>query len=148
MKYLVTRNNHPVNVLRGFDSIFDSFWNDGWGSDVLSASLPAVDIAEKDDAYVLEAELPGMDEKNISVNVENHVLRISSHVVEGKADEQKEENKYLIRERQERFFDRSFTLPENVDEENISAQFRKGILVLTIPKSEVAKPRKIDVKIA
>lgn len=148
MKYLVTRNNHPMNVLGGFDSLFDSFWNGGWNRDVLSTQLPAVDIAEKDDAYLLEAELPGMDEKNISVNVEDHVLRISSNVVEEKTEDKKEDGKYLIRERSERSFERRFALPENVDEEKISAEFRNGVLTLTLPKSEVVKPKKIDVKIA
>ncbi len=147
MKYVVARNNKPVSILGDFDSLFDSFWNGGFGRDLSVSKLPAVDIKEHDTSYTLEAEMPGMDEKNLSVKVEDHVLRISSQTVVTN-EEKKEEGKYLIRERRESSFERSFALPENVDEDNITAEFKNGILTLTIPKSEVAKPKSITVKIA
>ncbi len=147
MKYLVTRNANPVSMANEFDSLFNSFWNN-WG--VPSSKIPPVDIHETDDAYVLEAELPGYVEKDVNVSVEKHVLRISSVKEasrEEKADEKKHEKNYLVRERYYQTFERSFTLPEGVDEDHISGEFKNGVLELTMPKLPVEKPKKIDVKI-
>lgn len=147
MKYLVTRNSNPVSMANEFDSLFNSFWNN-WG--VPSSKIPPVDIHETDDAYVLEAELPGYAEKDVNVSVEKHVLRISSvkeACKEEKDEEKKHEKNYLVRERYYQTFERSFTLPECVDEDHISGEFKNGVLELTMPKLPVEKPKKIDVKI-
>ncbi len=144
MKYLVTRK--PVgslSSLNDFDRIFSNFWNDL--STVPSVRAPRVDIKERKDSYLLEAELPGLSEKDVDVQVEKHILTISAKTEEEKKDEQ--EN-YLIQERRSSSFRRSFKLPEGVAEENIHAEFKHGILTLTIPKLPEKQPKKIEVKVA
>lgn len=149
MKYIVTRNPQPTtNVVRNFDSLFNSLWNN-WG--MPSSKTPAVDIWEDEKAYMIEAELPGFSEKEVDVHVDKHVLKISSLCeVERESKDDKEEKvspNYLVRERYCSSFERSFTLPEGVDEENISGEFKNGVLTLTVPKLPTTQPKKIDVKI-
>lgn len=149
MKYIVTRNPQPTtNVVRNFDSLFNSLWNN-WG--MPSSKTPAVDIWETEKAYMIEAELPGFSEKEVDVHVDKHVLKISSLCeVERETKDDKEEKvspNYLVRERYCSSFERSFTLPEGVDEENIAGEFKNGVLTLTVPKLPTTQPKKIDVKI-
>ncbi len=105
--------------------------------------IPAVDIRENKSSYALSAEIPGFDEDEIDLYVENHVLTL-----EGKKKEEKNEDgrKYLIRERVVRNFKRSFTLPEDADVEKVSASFKNGVLDIDLPKLEKAQARKIEVK--
>lgn len=146
MKYIVTRNPQPTtNVVRNFDSLFNGLWNN-WG--MPSAKTPSVDIWEDEKAYMVEAELPGFSEKEVNVHVDNHVLKISS--LKETENEDKDEiasPNYLIRERCSTSFERSFALPEGVDEDTIGGEFKNGILTLTIPKVPAKQPKKIDVKI-
>lgn len=135
MNYLMTRN--AAND-------FDTFFNDmlgNWG--VRNSSIPSVDVYEDEKAYYLEAELPGYTEDEVNVHVEKHVLHISSE----KVDEKKENKKFLVRERGYVKFDRSFTLPEGINESGIEAEFSNGILKVTLPKTPVEQPKKIEVKI-
>ncbi|MBN2859054.1 MAG: Hsp20/alpha crystallin family protein [Sphaerochaetaceae bacterium] len=146
MRYVVRRTPSTGNVVRNFDSLFDSFWNN-WG--VPQTKSPSVDIWEDENAYVLEAELPGYSEKDIDVHVDKHVLKISS-ITEAEKEEKEEtvSPNYLIRERYCSSFERSFTLPDGVDEDNIAGEFKNGILTLTIPKVPASQPKKIDVKLS
>jgi len=111
------------------------------------ATMPAVDVVESEKAYELTAELPGMDEKNIEVKVVNGSLTIK-----GEKQEEKEEKKkdYYLHERNFGSFERSFGLPEGVDADKIEANFKKGVLTVTLPKKpEALKPaKKIEVKAA
>ena len=84
------------------------------------------------------------DEDKINIYAEKHILHISSHENEKKEDKDK---KYLIRERSVKSFERSFTLPEDAEEEKISASYQKGILSVFIPKKPKEEPKKIAVKI-
>ncbi len=145
MKYIVTRNSQPTTVARDFDNLFSSLWN-SWGYPTVKT--PAVDIWEDEKAYMVSAELPGYSEKDVDVHVDKHVLKISS-VCEAEKEEKEEKQSpnYLIKERYCSAFERSFTLPEGVDEENISGEFKNGILTLTIPKLPEQQPKKIEVKI-
>jgi spore coat protein M/HSP20 family protein len=146
MRYVVTRNPSQVRTARDFDSLFNSLWNN-WG--VSSAKTPSVDIVENENAYVLEAELPGYSEKDVDVHVDKHVLKISSicEVEKEEKSETKESPKYLIRERSCFEFERSFALPEGIDEEKIEGSFKNGILTITMPKVPAKQPKKIDVKL-
>ena len=106
--------------------------------------IPPVDIKETASGYAISAEIPGYKESEISLYVENHVLTL-----EGKKEEKKDENdgkKYLVRERVVRDFKRSFTLPEDADEEKVSASFKNGVLEIDLPKTEKAQPKRIEVK--
>jgi HSP20 family protein len=118
-----------------------------WRHEVAWEAAPAVDIAESEKAYEIMAELPGMDEKNIEVKVANGYLTIK-----GEKQEEKEEKKkdYYLHERQFGSFERSFEMPEGVDADKIEANFKKGVLTVTLPKKpEAQKPaKKIDVKAA
>jgi len=106
---------------------------------------PAVDIVEKDNAYEVTAELPGLDEKNIEVKLVNGGLTIK-----GEKQEEKEEKKkgYYLHERQFGSFERCFQVPQGVDTNKIEASFRKGVLTVTLPKKpEAQKPeKKIEIK--
>lgn len=117
------------------DSLLDSVFS--------GVKIPAVDIREDKENYTISAEIPGFEEKDISVFVEKHVLTI-----EGKKEEEKVEGrKYLVKERAVRNFSRSFTLPDDLDEEKVSASFKNGVLEITLPKTEKALPKRIEVKV-
>jgi HSP20 family protein len=121
------------------------FMQPSWRTDVAWTVDPAVDIVEKDNAYELTAELSGLDEKDIDVNVANGRLTIK-----GEKEEDKEERKknYYLRERRFGSFERSFAIPEGVDASKIDASFKKGVLTVTLPKTQEAKKpaKKIAVK--
>lgn len=125
--------------------IFDvePFWHREWSL----TAVPAVDIAEKDHAYEVTAELPGMDENGIEVTTVNGNL-----VIKGEKKEEKEEKKkdYHLSERRYGSFERRFQLPDGVEPDKIAANFKNGILTVTVPKKpEAQKPeKKIDVKAA
>jgi len=104
--------------------------------------VPAVDIQEDENAYRLTADLPGMDPKDVEVTMENGVLTISGERKQEKTDA----NDYRRVERHYGAFVRRFTLPTNVDPEGISAQGKNGTLEIVVPKSEKAKPKRIEVK--
>ncbi len=151
----------PLESLhREVDRLFDAFDRDFWRSPFRSAfeiaplwqrelefAAPAVDIVEKDNAYVVTAELPGMDEKDIEVKLANGGLTIK-----GEKQEEKEEKRkgYHLHERHFGSFERCFTVPEGVDPDKIEASFKKGVLTVTLPKKpEAIKPeKKIEVKAA
>jgi len=106
---------------------------------------PSVDIEEAEDKYVIKADLPGVDKKDIDVKLENGVLSIR-----GEKNVEKETGKDTRHHRRERFhgtFARSFTLPDAVKADAVDANYRDGVLTLHIPKKEEAKPRSIDIKV-
>jgi len=147
------------SLRREVDRLFEDFDRDLWrlpfrrpvfdlepfGKRELTWRVPAVDIAEKENAYEVTAELPGMDEKNIEVKVSNGSL-----MIKGQKEEEKEEKKkdYYLRERHFGSFERQFAVPEGVDTDKIEASFKKGVLTVTLPKKpEAIKPeKKIEVK--
>jgi HSP20 family protein len=128
------------NDLFNWNGLLDNFFTD---TPVWNARTPAVDVREQENEYLMEAELPGLTENDIELNVEDNILTLSS-----KKEESKEENKngYLIRERCNSEFARTFVLPKDVDREKVKAEFKNGLLVVNIPKKPEGKPRKIDVK--
>jgi len=150
----------PFEALRKeVDRLFDDFGDDFWRKPFRSfAALernwpkkfpanPAVDVTETEKAYEITAELPGMDEKNVEVNVANGGITIK-----GEKKEETEEKKkdYYLSERRYGSFERYFGLPEGVDAGKIEATFKNGILKVTLPKTaEAQKPaKKIDIKSA
>jgi len=135
MKY-VTRRNYGLPSTSLFDTMLRD-WN------LYPNRFPAVDITEEEKAYILEAELPGYKQEEVKVQVEKHVLTLSS----SKESSKEEDKNSLVTERCYQCFERSFTLPEDVDEEKIEGVFENGLLVLTMPKKEIAKPKAIEVKI-
>jgi HSP20 family protein len=106
---------------------------------------PAVDVVEKDDAFEVTAEVPGLDEKNLEVKLADGVLTIRGEKSEEKEDKEKA---YHVSERHYGSFQRSFRLPDGVEADKVSAVFAKGVLKVTLPKSPAAKQndRKIEIK--
>ena len=112
-------------------------------SDVVTSDwAPAVDIKEEDNQYLLIADIPGVDPKDIDVHMENGVLSIKGE----RNSELKTEHEGFKRiERKHGVFYRRFTMPEGVNPEGIEARCDHGVLTVTIPKQEAIKPRKIEV---
>jgi HSP20 family protein len=148
----------PFEVLRNeVERLFDDFDSDFWRRPFrqLSAiektwpktlvAVPAVDVAESEKAYEISVELPGMDQNDIEVALTNGELHIKGE----KKEETKEEKKdYYVSERRYGAFERYFTLPDSVDGDRIDANFKNGVLKVTLPKTvEAQKPaKKIEVK--
>ena len=105
--------------------------------------LPAVDVFDKQDAVVLKAELPGMDPDQIQIEVEDNVLTIKG---ERRFEETVDEERYYRVERRFGSFQRSLALPQGVKADEIGASYEDGILVVTVPKAEEEKPKRIEVK--
>jgi HSP20 family protein len=151
------RPNAIQHALSDFDRCFDSFFGD---SPFVPATkvfnrVPAVDIRETDKAYMVEMELPGYDEKNIEIHVDGSTLFVASkqevaapaETADEHAKEEKEKGEsWLLRERRASSFSRSFKLPENTNPEEVSAEFKNGILTMTIQKRAEAQKRVIQIK--
>ena len=118
-----------------------------WRHQLSLTNAPATDIVAKDGHYEVAVELPGIDESNVSVNVSDDMLTIK-----GEKKEEKEEKKkdYFLSERRFGSFERSFRIPQGVDQGKIEATFKKGVLTVTLPKTPEAqkKETKIAVKAA
>ena len=145
------RPNTIQNALSDFDRYFESFF----GESPLASStrvfnrLPAVDIRETENAYVLDMELPGYDEKDIEISVDGSSLSISSKQ-ETMKDAKKEngddnQGTWILRERRLNSFSRSFKLPENANPEEVAAEFKNGILCMEIKKRASARKRTISI---
>jgi len=136
----------PFKDLQAIQDKIDRIFEESLrGRDIVSGGwAPAVDIYETDDAIVLEAELPGMNEKDIEVKVEDNVLSIKG---ERKFEQERKEENYYRMERYYGTFQRSFTLPSNIDTDKIKAEYKKGILKIEMPKKEQAKPKQIKVEV-
>lgn len=140
------RYKEPVFSL---SNVFDDFLGDGFffnsGREVSRHKWPNVDIVENDNNYTIEADLPGLEKKDITINVENGVLTISGE--KNKDKKERKKGRYYYYERSYGSFCRTFALPENIDEKNIQANYKNGLLSLTIKKTEKAKPKAIEVKV-
>ena len=104
--------------------------------------MPAMDLVETADQFVLRADLPGLGEEDVSIEVEDNVLTVSG---ERKAEHEQSNEGYHRVERAFGAFSRSLTLPEGVDAESVAASFDRGVLEIRIPKPEQRKPRKISI---
>ncbi|MGA2376272.1 MAG: Hsp20/alpha crystallin family protein [Candidatus Sulfotelmatobacter sp.] len=109
-----------------------------------SSFAPAVDVYEDEHNVTLKIEVPGVDEKDISVNLENNTLTVHG---ERKIEKEEKEENYRRVERQYGSFTRTFTLPTTVDSEKVSATYDKGVLKVTLPKKAEAKPKQIKVNV-
>jgi HSP20 family protein len=122
----------------------DSFFQPSRSEDDLSLGTwhPVVDMYDEDDRIIIKAELPGMEKKDISVDVKDQVLTLRG---ERKYDHEVKEEKYYRRERAYGKFQRAFSLPADVDSENIKAEFKDGLLKIEVPKPEKQKPKEIAI---
>lgn len=130
----VNNNNSilkPYSLFPEMKSLIDDFFfNDRY------FRIPAVNISEDNEAFNLEFSIPGFKKENIKINIENNVITVSGEVSENNSTEEKN---YSRREFTHQSFSRSFNLPENVNEDEISANYENGILNLRLPKIKEVK---------
>ena len=126
------------------DRMFDDAFNAplaNW-SEETNWGLP-LDVAENDDAFVVKASVPGMNPDDLEITLTDNTLTIKGEV---KADDTLEEEIYHVRERRYGRFTRSLSLPVPVESDNVEATYENGILSLNIPKAEMVKPKRINIK--
>ncbi len=114
----------------------------------INSNMPSVDIKELDSAYVMEADLPGFSENDIDISLKDRVMTLSSIHSEEKTEEKKDDEKqtYIMKERKLSQFMRRFALPDDIEEKEVSANFKNGVLTVNIPKRAERKTKKIEVK--
>jgi HSP20 family protein len=145
---MVTRLYDPWNMMnqlrRDIERAFSAIDEGSPSRDVTTAAWsPAVDIKEQGDAYLLIADIPGVEPKDIEINMEEGVLTIRG---ERKTDAMENRDTYTRVERVSGSFYRRFTLPDTADAENISAKSGNGVLKIRIPKQERVQPHRITVQ--
>ena len=123
----------------------DSYGNEGREESLTTSTFaPPVDVYEDEHNITLKIEVPGIDEKDIDVRLENNTLTVHG---ERKFEKEEKEENYRRVERQYGSFTRSFTLPNVVDAENVSANYDKGVLKIKLAKKAEAKPKQIKVNV-
>ncbi|PYQ61023.1 MAG: molecular chaperone [Acidobacteria bacterium] len=142
----VTRWNPTVAYLNRepFARLFENFFTGAQGEEEVSNRnwVPPVDIQETADSYRLQAELPGLTRDDINITLENNVLRLTG---ERKFERDAKKENFQRIERTYGAFSRAFALPQQVNNEGVQAAFENGVLTITVPKAEQAKPRKIEI---
>lgn len=140
---------HPLTSLRDqMDRLFDDFftggsmlrpgslWDSRWAKEFgLPSSMPSVDVVEEDKELVVTAELPGIDEKDVEVTLDQGILTIRG---EKKSESERKEERMTVSERRYGSFQRSLSLPEGIDEDQVSARFDKGVLTVRIARKPEA----------
>jgi len=141
-------SSNPLRELfelqRGINQLFDDSLGTPREETALKAWSPAVDVYEDEDSFLIKVDLPEISREDVKVNLNENTLSISGE--RRVENEDKRENYHRVERSYGQFY-RSFTLPPNVNPEAIKAQFKDGVLRLTLPKKEEAKPRQIDVNI-
>lgn len=144
---LTTFPSDILNVQREINRMFDTFFRGGASDDtsMMTATWsPAVDLAEREDEYVLNVELPGVSKDDVKITLQDNVLTIRG---EKKQEHESKERNYYRVERSYGSFQRSFTLPTTVKGDKIEAVYKDGILAVTLPKAEEAKRKEVEVKV-
>jgi HSP20 family protein len=129
---------------RLFGSAFDAQGATTNGRLLGSRWIPPMDLVEDDEHFLVRADLPGVEEKDVNVELQDNVLTISG---ERKSDAEQHKEGYYRIERAYGAFSRSLTLPEGIDPEGIKAGFANGVLELRVPKPEERKPRKVAINV-
>ncbi|MBP7462072.1 MAG: Hsp20/alpha crystallin family protein [Candidatus Delongbacteria bacterium] len=141
---LIKRPYDLFGLKSDVNRVFDGLFGENWDTPAGSSWTPVVDISDDKDNLYVSAEVPGMDKDEIKVNIKNHLLTICG---EKKTNQEEKDKNYYRSERSYGMFCRSFELPDTLAADKIEAEYRNGVLKLTIPKREEAKPREIEVKI-
>jgi len=143
---LLTRSD-PFREFTGLQRQMDRLFHDSFGREesLTPASFaPPVDIYEDEHSYTLKLEVPGIEEKDIDVRLENNTLTVSG---ERKYEKEEKEENFRRLERHYGSFARSFTLPSTIDAEKVGAEYEKGVLKITLQKKADAKPKQIKVSV-
>lgn len=138
------RHSDVWGLQSDINRLFDAFMSPFDGYEMKNPVMPKLDIAELKDKYEIKAELPGMEEKDINLSLEDGMLTISG---EKKAETEEKEKGYFLKECSYGSFSRSVRLPENIADDKIAAKFKHGVLFVDVPKKEPtpAKTRKIEI---
>jgi HSP20 family protein len=134
-----------LDRMMNLNRVFDQAFAGNTGSRVW---VPAMDVAERGDAYVVMTELPGVAPDQVDVSFEQNILTIRGSKPASFDVSNEGELRLFAAERVSGSFERSVRLPEFVDADRITASFNNGLLVITVPKAEAAKPRRIELKTA
>lgn len=140
-----------MNELNFLDSLFNDFLGDAAAKNVIyhTANAPRVDVKEEENCYTLEMDLPGHSEKDVNIELDHDNLTISSKTNEVKEEKnEKAKTKWILKERRNSSFERRFTLPADVDGEQITASFKNGVLTINMQKKAIAAPKKIMIEAA
>jgi len=133
-------NSLQSEMNRLFNTVFDT--PSGTSGNVLRRWMPAMDLVESGEHFVLRADLPGMSEDDVNIEFEDGTLTVSG---ERKAEHEESNEGFHRVERSFGSFSRSLTLPQGIDPEAVTASFDRGVLEIRIPKPEQRKPRKIAI---
>lgn len=138
---------NPTRYLGNFDNDIDTYIKDFWNGEdsYLTRFTPNVDIQELAEEYQFHAELPGLDKKDVNITVKENMLTISG--VKKNKKEDKNDNFHRIESSYGKF-QRSFRLSQNVKQNDIKAEFKNGVLDITVPKAEEAKPKEVEITVA
>ena len=139
----------PVRELSSLQNdmnrLFNTFFDTPTaGNGTVRRWIPAMDLVEAEDHFVLKADLPGLSEDDVHIDVEGDVLTVSG---ERKAEHEDKREGYVRVERSYGSFRRSLTLPEGVDADAVTASFDRGVLEISIPKPEQRKPRRVAIQV-
>ncbi len=135
---------NPVRDWLSMSTMLDKFFDDAYFPTREGAfGTPNVDVIENNDTIVVKAELPGIKPEDIDVRVEGNTLLMRG---EGTEETEEKEGRYHVHERRQASFARAIPLPTGVNTDKANAEFENGILTLTLPKSEEAKPKQISIK--
>jgi HSP20 family protein len=139
----------PFSEVSSLRKEMDNLWNNFLGDTTSLRSfskdwLPSVDVSETDDQLRIMAELPGLDAKDINVSISGDMLTVKG---EKKKEEEREDEHFYSSERYYGSFQRSFRLPSNIKTDEVDATFNKGVLQLTLRKTEESKKKDIEIKV-
>jgi HSP20 family protein len=142
--------DHPFEAFqremsRMFDDFFRGVPTRFTGAEAPFGTMPRVDVSETDNEYEVKAELPGLEDKDINLQLANNVLSIRG---EKKAEREEKDKNYFLSERSFGSFQRSIPFPTEVEEDQVQASFKRGVLTVRLPKTERAKSqaKRIEVK--
>lgn len=146
---ITTDPTRELSLLQGdVNRVFERFFGPAAGASGqgqgTSRWLPPLDIVEEDDRFVLHLDLPGMREEDISIELEDRVLRVSG---ERRDERERSGDGFRRLERSFGSFERMLTLPQGVDPEVVQASFDRGVLEIVVPKPVETRPRRIDIKV-
>ncbi|MGM0587015.1 MAG: Hsp20/alpha crystallin family protein [Bacteroidota bacterium] len=128
---------------RNFSDLLDDFFNEAVGTQGRGKFMPGMDVSETDDQYQISLEIPGMNKEDINISMEKGLLTISG---EREMEKESEGKKYHRVERRYGKFSRSLQLPDNVDADSVKANYKDGILTISVAKSEEEVKKQIEIE--
>ena len=145
MYLTVSRPRNRFGLMNGeIDRVFNEIFNGGSTVDSEASWAPRADVHESDESFLIQLDVPGIDKNDIKVKFEDNTLIVSG---ERKYENKQEEKNYRHVERVYGSFTRTLKLPKDVDAQKIAANYKNGVLEITLPKAEEVKPKEIEIKI-